>query len=474
MALIPIILSGGSGTRLWPLSRKSYPKQLMPLVGELTLLQETAQRLPEKDVTPPIVVCNQDHRFMIAQQLDEIGRKGPIVLEPTGKNTAPATTAGCLLALKQEKNPLVLVMPSDHIIRDIPAFHAALEIAVEVSKNGALVTFGIKPDHAATGYGYIEQGCALEKTKGAFEVTSFVEKPDEKTAIKYLESKKFFWNSGIFLFSAKRFLEELEKFEPQIFENVSVAVKNSEQDLDFIRLEKTAFEKSPANSIDYAVMEKTDAAAVVPVSMGWSDIGSWTSLLDLGKRDKRDNVILGEAVTLDTKRCYIRSEKGIVGTLGVEDLIIVNLEDALLVADKNRSQDVKKIVAKLSEQQRSEINVHAIVHRPWGTYQTIDFGPRFKVKNIEVKPGASLSLQMHHHRAEHWVVVRGTAKVTRDDETMLLEENQSTYIPIGVKHRLENPGKFPLNIIEVQSGAYLEEDDIVRFDDVYGRDKEKF
>ncbi|MCH7806647.1 MAG: mannose-1-phosphate guanylyltransferase/mannose-6-phosphate isomerase [Proteobacteria bacterium] len=469
MSIAPIILCGGSGTRLWPLSRKAYPKQFMPLVGDKTMLQDTILRLPDLGCAAAIVISNQEHRFLAAQQLEEIGAKAEIVLEPEGRNTAPAIAAGALLALKSDKNAILLVMPSDHIISDVPAFHDAVEAAIPAARKGALVTFGITPDYPATGYGYIEKGGAFDKTGRIFRVKQFREKPGQKEAMEFIGAGGFYWNSGIFLFTARHYLEELEAHQPEILKAVKKAVSKAKRDLDFLRLDEAAFKASPSQSIDYGIMEKTAKAAVVPVSMGWSDVGSWSVLLDLGEEDKDGNVVRGEVVMMETKKCYIRSDKGLVGTLGIKDLVIVNMDDALLVAHRDKVQDIKGMVDLMAAQNRPEIDIHPKVYRPWGNYQTIDFGPRFKVKNIEVKPGARLSLQMHHHRAEHWVVVEGTAKVTRGEEVILLEENQSTYIPIGTKHRLENPGKLPLHIIEIQSGAYLEEDDIVRFDDVYGR-----
>ncbi len=457
---------------MWPLSRKAYPKQFMPLAGEKTMIQETILRLPDLECAPPIMVSNEEHRFLVAQQLEDIGTKAEIVLEPEGRNTAPAIAAGALLALKKDKEAILLAMPSDHFISDVSSFHGAIETAIQAAGDGTLVTFGITPDHPATSYGYIEKGAPLEKEKKIFQVKQFREKPDQKTAMEFIGAGGFYWNSGIFLFTARHYLEELGKHQPEILKAVKEAVSKAKRDLDFLRLDEASFKTSPSQSIDYGVMEKTDKAAVVPVSMGWSDVGSWSVLLDLGEADRDGNVVTGEAVIMETRNSYIRSDKKLVGTLGIEDLIIVNMEDALLVAHRDKVQDIKGLVDMMKGQNRAEIDIHPKVYRPWGNYQTIDFGPRFQVKNIEVKPGARLSLQMHYHRAEHWVVVEGTAKVTRGEEVFLLEENQSTYIPIGTKHRLENPGKVPLHIIEIQSGAYLEEDDIVRLDDVYGRSSE--
>jgi mannose-1-phosphate guanylyltransferase/mannose-6-phosphate isomerase len=443
----------------------------MPIVGEETLLQQTLTRLPA-GADEPIVICNEDHRFMVAQQLQEIGRTATIILEPVGRNTAPAIAVGALAALARDRDAVVLAAPSDHFIADAAAFHAAIAAAGAAAATGALVTFGITPDHPSTAYGYIEEGPALDGCDGVCRVERFVEKPDAETAAGYLAAKNFYWNSGIFLFRAEAFLQELGRQRPEIVEAARAAFDGAAPDLDFLRLERESFEKSPSDSIDYAVMEKTANAAVVPVSMGWNDVGSWTTLFDIEEADGDGNVTHGDVVAIDTANSYIRSDGRLIGVIGLEDVIIVDTEDALLIADRGRAQEVRALVERISAEGREESNLHVTVQRPWGSYRGIDRGQRFQVKQIEVKPGASLSLQMHHHRAEHWIVVEGTAKVTRGDEVFLIEENQSTYIPIGTRHRLENPGMIPLKLIEVQSGSYLGEDDIVRFEDIYGRDEE--
>lgn len=470
MKIIPVVLSGGSGTRLWPMSRAALPKQLLPLVSELSMLQETLDRLSDwAEIDAPIVVCGNDHRFMVAEQLRELDITAKsIMLEPIGRNTAPAIAAAAM-ALTGESEALMLVLPADHVIRDVAAFELAVKRASVIAEAGRLVTFGIQPNSPETGYGYIQSGIAIPNAEGCFEVKCFVEKPDLETAESYIKSGDFFWNSGMFLFKPSVYLAELTKFKPQIIQQVQLAFENSYQDLDFCRLEEKAFSASPSDSIDYAVMEKTTLAAVVPVDIGWSDVGSWTALWEVQARDEDGNSLRGDVFTLDVQDSLIRSESRIVAAIGLNDLIIVETSDAILVAHKDYAQDVKKIVDYLKLNARSEHKEHSRVCRPWGWYECIDNGDRFKVKRIMVKPGGKLSLQMHHHRAEHWVVVSGTAIVTRDGSAEVLTENQSTYIPIGVKHRLENPGKLPLHLIEVQSGGYLGEDDIVRFEDTYGR-----
>lgn len=470
MKIIPVVLSGGSGTRLWPMSRAALPKQLLPLVSELSMLQETLDRLSGwAEIDAPIVVCGNDHRFMVAEQLRELNIIAKsIMLEPVGRNTAPAIAAAAM-ALADEPEALMLVLPADHVIRDVAAFELAVKCASVAAEAGRLVTFGIQPNCPETGYGYIQSGLAISDAEGCFEVSRFVEKPNLETAENYVKSGDFFWNSGMFLFKPGVYLAELAKYRPQIIQQVKLAFQNSYQDLDFCRLEESAFSASPSDSIDYAVMENTSLAAVVPVDIGWSDVGSWTALWDVQARDEDGNSLRGDVFTLDVQDSLIRSESRIVAAIGLNDLIIVETSDAVLVAHKDYAQDVKKVVDYLKLNGRSEHEEHSRVCRPWGWYECIDNGDRFKVKRIMVKPGEKLSLQMHHHRAEHWVVVSGTALVTRDGSDEVLTENQSTYIPIGVKHRLENPGKLPLHLIEVQSGGYLGEDDITRFEDTYGR-----
>jgi mannose-1-phosphate guanylyltransferase/mannose-6-phosphate isomerase len=470
MPLHPVILSGGSGTRLWPLSRAALPKQLLPLAGERTMLQETVQRLSGiAGIGAPLVVCNNDHRFLIAEQMREIGVEPlGIFLEPVGRNTAPAAAVAALTLLKRDPAAVMLLLPADHLIDDVPAFHAAVAEGTKAVAAGCLVTFGIVPDSPHTGYGYIQRGAAMAGT-AANQVARFVEKPNAATARSFLASGDYFWNSGMFLFSARQFLDELEKFRPDIPAACRRALEGGEHDLDFCRLDKAAFAGCPSDSIDYAVMERTAHAAVVPASMGWNDIGAWSALWDVGGKDEHGNVVRGDVYLDGVEDSYVRAESRMVAAIGVSDLLVVETADAILVADKSRAQDVKKVVDYLKAQGRSEHEFHTRVFRPWGWYEGIDMGDRFQVKRIMVKPGQKLSLQMHHHRAEHWVVVSGTARVTRGDQVELLTEDQSTYIPLGTTHRLENPGKVPLHLIEVQSGSYLGEDDIVRFEDDYKR-----
>lgn len=465
----PVILSGGVGSRLWPLSRALYPKQLLPLATERTMLQETALRVAEAArFAAPLVVANEEHRFMIAEQLRVVGiDPSAIILEPEGRNTAPAVALAALRLAADAPDALMLVMPSDHVIGDVAAFHGAVEAGARAAAADRLVTFGITPERPETGYGYIEAGDAL--TDGVRAVRRFVEKPDAATAAEYLASGRFYWNAGIFLFRAGHYLDELERQAPDILAACRAAMEKAASDLCFIRPDAAAFRASPSNSIDYAVMEKTASAAVVPVSMGWSDVGSWTALWEISPRDGDGNSRWGDVIALDSRNSLLRSEGPAIAALGLDDMVVVATRDAVLVAPKERAQDVKKVVDELARSNRGEHINHVVVHRPWGSYQTADMGDRYQVKRLVVKPGEKLSLQKHHHRAEHWIVVQGTAKVTRNDETIILHENESTYIPIGAVHRLENPGKIPLCIIEVQSGSYLGEDDIVRFDDTYGR-----
>jgi mannose-1-phosphate guanylyltransferase/mannose-6-phosphate isomerase len=468
--LIPLILSGGSGTRLWPVSRRNLPKQFLALAGRETLFQQTVartQHLPA--VQAPIVVASEDHRFLAAEQLLQSGVNGAaILLEPCARNTAPAIALGAMHALARDPDAMLLVLPADHLIGDGEQFVDAVTRAIPVAQAGWLVTFGIRPDRPETGFGYIRRAEALPE--GGFRVERFVEKPDATTAGGYVTDGGYDWNSGMFLFKAARYLEELGKHAPQMLAAVRAAYASARSDLDFVRVDAELFAAVPDNSIDYAVMEKTQRAAVLPVSCGWSDIGSWSALWMAGERDGDGNLREGDTLTVDTHNSLLRShERHLIATVGVDDLIVVTTPDATLVAHRDAAQDVKKIVDQLKSSGRSEHSLHRVVQRPWGSYDSLEAGERFQVKRIVVKPGASLSLQKHHHRAEHWIVVSGTAEVTCDQKVFLLGENQSTYIPLGSTHRLRNPGKVPLELIEVQSGSYLGEDDIVRFDDVYGR-----
>lgn len=472
--LTPVILSGGAGTRLWPLSRELYPKQLLALIGERTMLQQTLVRLEGLGASAPVVVCNEAHRFLVAEQLRQLGiEPRATLLEPFGRNTAPAIALAAHAALKAASadgdgvDPVLLVLPADHVIRDVPAFHAAVRVAVGAAEQGQLVTFGIVPTVPETGYGYIQRGAAAG---AAFRIERFVEKPPAERARQFLASGDHYWNSGMFMFRARRYLQELERLAPQIAKTCETAFRAAKADLDFTRIDAKAFDPCPADSIDYAVMEKTSDAVVVPLDAGWSDVGSWASLHEASEADGRGNVARGDVICEDSEGCYLYSESRLVSAVGLKDHVVVETKDAVLVAPKDRVQDVKKLVHRLKQQGRYEHSLHREVFRPWGSYDSIESGPRFQVKRLKVKPGATLSLQLHHHRAEHWIVVTGTARITRGEEVFLLEENQSTYIPIGVKHRIENPGKIPLHIIEVQSGSYLGEDDIVRFEDRYGRE----
>jgi mannose-1-phosphate guanylyltransferase / mannose-6-phosphate isomerase len=468
MTIHPIVLSGGSGTRLWPLSRAAYPKQLMPLVGEHSLLQETIQRVADpKDFAAPVLICNDDHRFLVAEQLRAIDCKAEaIVLEPVGRNTGPAVAAAALMAKPES---LLLILPSDHYIVDAAKFRAAIVVAAKAAEAGSLVTFGIKPTAPETGYGYIRRGDALAATKGAFKVAAFVEKPDTPTAEKYIAAGKYLWNSGMFLFRGDRFLAELQKFEPAMLAAVKEAVAGAARDLDFIRLAKDSFAQATSKSIDYAVMEKTKDAAVVPADMGWTDVGSWAALWDVANKDAKGNSLIGDVIAADVTNSYIRSESRLVTAVGLDNIVLIETVDAVMAVARDRAQDIRLIVDKLQKAERGERLAHRRVYRPWGSYETVDIDDGFQVKRLVVNPGARLSLQKHARRAEHWVVVRGTARVTRDRDVYDLHANQSTYIPLGAVHRLENPGKEILHLIEVQSGDYLGEDDIVRLEDNYGR-----
>lgn len=468
--IVPVILSGGSGTRLWPLSRKMHPKQLLPLLHETSLLQDTANRFnSSSDIKHAIVICNEDYRFMVAEQIRQSSLDSvDIILEPFGRNTAPAIALAALNAIENDEDPVLLVLPSDHDIGNVEAFLQAVKLGESRSEQGSLVTFGVVPDSPETGYGYIKAGDQL--IENCFAVDRFVEKPDATTAEQYISEGDYYWNSGMFMFKASKYLEVLEKHSLDIFDACKKAYSGSSKDMDFVRIDANAFEQCRSDSIDYAIMEKVDNAEVIPVDIGWSDVGSWSALHDLGDVDEMNNTIIGDVESEASNNCYIRSENRLVVTLGVDDLIVVDTDDALLVAHRDKVQDIKTVVEKLHNDGREEVMLHKTVSRPWGCYQGIDKSDRFLAKRITVNPGAVLSLQLHHHRAEHWIVVSGTAKVTRGDEKFILSENESTYIPLGTKHRLENLGKIPLELIEVQTGSYLGEDDIVRFDDVYGRE----
>ncbi len=491
----PVILSGGSGTRLWPLSREYYPKQLLALTSELTLLQETVSRLhkiegsdetSEKflDITTPIIVCNEEHRFLVAEQLRQMEEKAAsIILEPVGRNTAPALTLAALDNHSKDQDPVLLVMPADHVILDKAAFHNAVAKGAELASKGYLVTFGIVPGRPETGYGYIKEGAVVDGGRStesyAYEIDCFVEKPDQSTAKSYVDSGKYLWNSGMFMMRASCWVRAIKEYQPDIFDACQKAYDEGSSDGDFYRVDCSIFKSCPDDSIDYAVMEKITAknsqskmrSCVIPLDAGWSDVGEWSAIWDVSTRNEQGNVLKGQIYTHNTKNSLMIAENRLISVVGMEDVIVIESSDAVMVVHKSCAQDVKHIVNKMKKEQRPELKNHRCVPRPWGTYEGIDVGDRFQVKRIVVNPGETLSLQKHHHRAEHWIVVKGTANVTCGDKTFLLTENQSTYIPIGETHRLENPGIMPLELIEVQSGAYLGEDDIVRFEDVYGRDQ---
>ena len=469
--MIPLILSGGSGSRLWPLSRKLYPKQFLALTGSATMFQQTLKRLALEGMGKPIVVCNEEHRFIVSEQLAAIDCKAQsILLEPFGRNTAPAVAIAAMHLLAEGRDELLLVLPADHVIEDLQVFHTALGVARKAAEQGEMVLFGVPAERAETGYGYIKTGGAKSGlAAGVLQVEQFVEKPDLATANAFVAQGDYFWNSGMFLFRCSRYLEELQRHDPDIYDTCQLALSRSKADLEFIRIDPGSFECCPDNSIDYAVMEKTDRACVVPLAAGWNDVGSWSALWDVQDKDNNGNSHTGDVVMHDSHNCLVHSQSKLVTLVGLDDVVVVETKDAVMVAHKDRVQDVKQLVNTLTAEGRTEAQNHCQVYRPWGSYDSIDSGNRFQVKRIVVKPGASLSLQKHHHRAEHWIVVSGTARVTCDEKSFLLWENQSTYIPIAAVHRLSNPGKIPLEIIEVQSGSYLGEDDIERFEDVYGR-----
>lgn len=466
--LTPVLLSGGVGSRLWPVSREAHPKQFLPLAGELSMLQETLQRTSGLEESAPLVVCNEEHRFMVAEQLRQVDlRASALILEPEGRNTAPAVALAALQALEGDAEALLLVLPADHVIQNVEAFVAAVGKAVPQAQQGRLMTFGVVPSSPETGYGYIKCGAAL----GAdlYDLERFVEKPDAATAEAYVESGSYLWNSGMFLLRAATYIDELEKLQPDILSACRAAMAGAQVDMDFVRPAPQHFSACPSNSIDYAVMEKTDLGGVVSLDCGWSDVGAWSALWDVAERDDNGNAAKGDVILDNCRDSYFRSESRLVAATGVENLVVVETADAILVADRNQVQDVKRIVNRLKADDRPEISLHRRVYRPWGSYESLVISERFQVKRIVVNPGQRLSLQKHHHRAEHWVVVHGTAEVTCEDKTFMLGEDESTYIPLGHIHRLANPGRIPLELIEVQSGAYLGEDDIVRYDDQYGR-----
>ncbi|WP_263080780.1 mannose-1-phosphate guanylyltransferase/mannose-6-phosphate isomerase [Endozoicomonas sp. Mp262] len=462
--LVPVIMAGGSGSRLWPYSRQQYPKQFLPCLGEKTMLQETLLRLQGLDCAAPIILCNKDHRFLVAEQLEAIGiTDASIIMEPEGRNTAPALALASLMEIK--RNPVMLALAADHFIADQDAFRQAVVEAAAIAEQEQLVTFGIQPHSPETGYGYIRGGESFSRQNRGLRVHSFVEKPDLETAIHYLKSGEYFWNSGMFAFKPSVYLEELNAFQPDIVQACEKAWGRSEIKGPFISIEPRSFSECPNESVDYAVMEKTGSAVVLPINCGWSDVGSWSSIMDLTQKDNNGNACHGDVLTVDSQDCYVRSEHRLVSMVGVKDLVVVETSDGVLIANKEDVQSVKRVVDELKRDQRKEALCHREIYRPWGSYDAIDIGHRYQVKRITVKPGASLSLQMHHHRAEHWVVVQGTALITRGDEQIILSENESTFIPLGYPHRLENPGKVNLELIEIQSGSYLGEDDIVRFED---------
>jgi len=466
--LVPVLLSGGVGSRLWPVSRELHPKQLLPLAGELSMLQDTLERTRGLAAAAPVVVCNEAHRFMVAEQLRQIGvEPAALILEPSGRNTAPAVALAALQLVQTDPEAVMLVLPADHLIQRLDAFTEAVAKALPLAETGRLMTFGVVPTKAESGYGYIK--CGAGEGEAVFKLDRFVEKPDVDTAQAYLDSGGYLWNSGMFLLRAATYLDQLQQYAPAMLDACEMAISGATADLDFVRPDAAAFCACPADSIDYAVMEKTDLGAVVSLDCGWSDIGAWSALWEVAERDERGNASTGDVLLDNCSNSYFRSESRLVAATGVDSLVVVETADAILVADRNQVQDVKRLVNALKAQNRSETELHARVYRPWGSYESLVVAERFQVKRIVVNPGGTLSLQMHHHRAEHWIVVSGTAQVTCEDRVFMLGEDESTYIPLGHKHRLANPGRIPLELIEVQSGAYLGEDDIVRFEDVYGR-----
>lgn len=481
MKLSPVILAGGGGTRLWPLSREHYPKQFLKLFDDNTLLQSTLLRLDglgsSFDVLDPVIICNEAHRFLVAEQSSQISRNvSNIILEPKGRNTAPALTVAAIQQIEKEGDAVIIMMPADHIITEIELFHDAIKAALEMAQGNYLVTFGIKPASPETGYGYIHIADKIQTSneQSIHAISGFTEKPDRPTAEEYLSSGDYLWNSGIFMMKASVWLERINVLQQEIAKASSEAINKGKNDGFFFRLDEESFLKCPDDSIDYAVMEKLaqnndDKIAVIPIDVGWSDVGAWSSVWEINDKDINNNVIEGDAIVEDSSNCFIKSERGLVVTIGCHDMVIVDTDDAIMIADRNKTQDVKKVVEKLKIDNRSESLLHRKVYRPWGSYDSVDSGEKFQVKRLTVNPGKKLSLQLHHQRAEHWVVVKGIAKVTRGDEVIVLQENESTYIPVGVKHRLENTTDNLLEIIEVQSGDYLGEDDIVRFDDDFGR-----
>lgn len=466
--ILPVIMAGGTGSRLWPLSRKLFPKQFLKVATKNTMIQETLLRLSGLDTAQPLTICNEEHRFIVAEQLREINELGTIILEPVGRNTAPAIALAALTELNKGNDPVLLVLAADHVIENTDEFQRVVKNSSDLAEAGKLVTFGIVPSHAETGYGYIRQGKAVAGTSG-FDVAEFVEKPDLDTANSYLVSGDYLWNSGMFMFKASRYVEELTKFNPEIIDVCKKALAHTSTDLDFVRVDETEFTQCPDDSIDYAVMEKTESAVVVPLDAAWNDIGSFSAIWDLKDKDENGNVHQGDVLSHGSTNNLVIAEQKLVATVGLDNIIVVETKDSILVANKDNVQNVKKIVEQIKSLGRTEADIHRQVYRPWGHYDSIDFGARDQVKRITVKPGEKLSIQMHHHRAEHWIVVAGTAKVTNGDKTFLLTENQSTYIPACEIHALENPGVIELELIEVQTGSYLGEDDIVRFEDLYGR-----